>query len=228
MWVNDYEHSLSLGGICCIANESNNIPFAALILVCYTAVFSVVTQRSSPQGRGGALCDDTKNGCVADYLDIRIISASIFHIFETLFRIDGGRTDILGILGSILIIFWASMCWGEGVRCSGKGSQGGSGVVSATPICCPRNAYASWPNQSLSFDNNQKPIIGAWEFLVPTAQRLGADSLFRIHDYSIVSFDRCRIVPTSCKTIRACDRLEMRQMPLYQLARVACLEIFSR
>ena len=105
MWVNDYEHSLSLGGICCIANESNNIPFAALILVCYTAVFSVVTQRSSPQGRGGALGDDTKNGCVADYLDIRIISASIFHIFETLFRIDGGRTDILGILGSILIIF---------------------------------------------------------------------------------------------------------------------------
>ena len=33
-------------------------------LVCYTAVFSVVTQRSSPQG--GALRDDTKNGCVAD------------------------------------------------------------------------------------------------------------------------------------------------------------------
>ena len=32
-------------------------------LVCYTAVFSVVTQRS----HGGALRDDTKNGCVADY-----------------------------------------------------------------------------------------------------------------------------------------------------------------
>ena len=31
------------------------------VLVCYTAVFSVVTQR------GGALRDDTKNGCVADY-----------------------------------------------------------------------------------------------------------------------------------------------------------------
>ena len=31
-------------------------------LVCYTAVFSVVTQW------GGALRDDTKNGCVADYL----------------------------------------------------------------------------------------------------------------------------------------------------------------
>ena len=33
-------------------------------LVCYTAVFSVVTQRCFP----GALRDDTKNGCVADYL----------------------------------------------------------------------------------------------------------------------------------------------------------------
>ena len=33
--------------------------------VCYTAVFSVNTQRSSPWG--GALRDDTKNGCVADY-----------------------------------------------------------------------------------------------------------------------------------------------------------------
>ena len=36
--------------------------FCALLqIVCYTAVFSVVTQSSSP------LCDDTKNGCVADY-----------------------------------------------------------------------------------------------------------------------------------------------------------------
>ena len=33
-------------------------------VVCYTAVFSVVTQLSSP----GALRDDTKNGCVADYI----------------------------------------------------------------------------------------------------------------------------------------------------------------
>ena len=32
-------------------------------IVCYTAVFCVVTQRSSP----GALRDDTKNGCLADY-----------------------------------------------------------------------------------------------------------------------------------------------------------------
>ena len=40
-------------------------------LVCYTAVFSVVTQRSSPPPNsrwwGGALRDDSKNGCVADY-----------------------------------------------------------------------------------------------------------------------------------------------------------------
>ena len=33
-------------------------------IVCYTAVFIVVTQRSSP---GGGLRDDSKNGCVADY-----------------------------------------------------------------------------------------------------------------------------------------------------------------
>ena len=38
-------------------------------LVCYTAVFSFVTQRSSPQG-GGALRDDSKNGCVADYSNV--------------------------------------------------------------------------------------------------------------------------------------------------------------
>ena len=36
-------------------------------VVCYTAVFSVVMQCSSPlTGRGGALRDNTKNGCVAD------------------------------------------------------------------------------------------------------------------------------------------------------------------
>ena len=39
---------------------------ASGFLVCYTAVFSVVTQRSSPLRRG-ALRDDTKNGFVADY-----------------------------------------------------------------------------------------------------------------------------------------------------------------
>ena len=33
---------------------------------CYAAVFNVVTQRSSPGG--GALRDDTKNGCVADWV----------------------------------------------------------------------------------------------------------------------------------------------------------------
>ena len=36
-------------------------------LVCYTAVFSVVTQRSSPGGGGGGeLREDAKNACVAD------------------------------------------------------------------------------------------------------------------------------------------------------------------
>ena len=38
---------------------------ALLEIVCYTAVFSVVTQRSAPQA-WGALRDDTENDCVAD------------------------------------------------------------------------------------------------------------------------------------------------------------------
>ena len=42
--------------------DIGDIGFADLI-VCYTAVFSVVPQRMC----GGALRDDTKNGCVADY-----------------------------------------------------------------------------------------------------------------------------------------------------------------
>ena len=37
-------------------------------IVCYIAVFSVVTQRSAGVW-DGALRDDTKNGCVADYLE---------------------------------------------------------------------------------------------------------------------------------------------------------------
>ena len=40
---------------------------SCIFVVCYTAVFRVVTQRST-NGRfvGEALRDDTKNGCVAD------------------------------------------------------------------------------------------------------------------------------------------------------------------
>ena len=41
-----------------------NISHTGQPLVCYTAVFSVVTQRSSQWE--GALRDDSKNGCVAD------------------------------------------------------------------------------------------------------------------------------------------------------------------
>ena len=43
-------------------------------LVCYSAVFSVVTQRSSPLG--GALRDDTKNGFAADYMIPLLIPTS--------------------------------------------------------------------------------------------------------------------------------------------------------
>ena len=40
----------------------------SMLSLVYAAVLSVVTQRSSP----GALRDDTKNGCVGDYVVIRI------------------------------------------------------------------------------------------------------------------------------------------------------------
>ena len=47
-------------------------------IVCYTAVFSVVT--------GGALRDDTKNGCVADYIQY----SEIQFTFTVLVLIDIG------------------------------------------------------------------------------------------------------------------------------------------
>ena len=40
---------------------------AAQVLVCYAVIFSVVTQRTTPQSEGRALRDDTKNGFIADY-----------------------------------------------------------------------------------------------------------------------------------------------------------------
>ena len=49
-------------------------------VVCYTAVFSVVTQRS----RGEALRDETKNGCVADYFGSRFFnySLAVYHLLS--------------------------------------------------------------------------------------------------------------------------------------------------
>ena len=40
----------------------------ALLVVSYAAVLCLVTQRSSPRTWGGALRDETKNGCVGDYI----------------------------------------------------------------------------------------------------------------------------------------------------------------
>ena len=46
----------------------HNLQNSASFIVCYTAVFSVVTQRSSSQSKWRrALRGDSKNGCVADY-----------------------------------------------------------------------------------------------------------------------------------------------------------------
>ena len=43
-----------------------NFQTSIRLLVSYAAVLCLVTQRSSPRG-GGALRDETKNGCVGDY-----------------------------------------------------------------------------------------------------------------------------------------------------------------
>ena len=54
-------------------NMKNNFKVKGLKLIVFelvslAAVFSIVTQRSSPQTLwGGALRDDTKNGCEGDY-----------------------------------------------------------------------------------------------------------------------------------------------------------------
>ena len=39
------------------------------MVVSYAAVLCLVTQRSSLRTWGGALRDDTKNGCVGDYIN---------------------------------------------------------------------------------------------------------------------------------------------------------------
>ena len=60
-------------------------------VVCYTAVFSVVTQRSSP------LRDDTKNGCVADYLRWR------YHLFlDTGHFVHAYRLTSLAMYGTMV------------------------------------------------------------------------------------------------------------------------------
>ena len=67
-WALGCTHSLSLKTLTLIsATKPCRQKFSETFpLVCYTAVFSVVTQRW-----GGALRDDTKNGCVVDYFSLR-------------------------------------------------------------------------------------------------------------------------------------------------------------
>ena len=67
-WALGCTHSLSLKTLTLIsATKPCRQKFSETFpLVCYTAVFSAVTQRW-----GGALCDDSKNGCVADYFSLR-------------------------------------------------------------------------------------------------------------------------------------------------------------
>ena len=65
----------------CLAYSLTRI-LVAREIVCYTAVFRVVTQRSSP---GGELRDDCKNSCVADYQRNRMC----FSGFDQVFLKDG-------------------------------------------------------------------------------------------------------------------------------------------
>ena len=58
-------------------------------IVCYTAVFSVVTQQKK---RGGALRDDTKNGCVADYYGYDPYSSLAFVKNKVTVEIRGSLT----------------------------------------------------------------------------------------------------------------------------------------
>ena len=64
----------------------NTVKPLSQAIVCCTAVFSVVTQRPS----GGALRDDSKNGCVADYYQ-----ADTFETFPSV-RLIGGTHLIEG------------------------------------------------------------------------------------------------------------------------------------
>ena len=87
-----YSASLRCWRNCSLAWESFGGE-AALSVVCCTAVFSVVTQRSSQWG--GALRDDTKNGCVADYAERRRrekILQSVSSPFSTRHRSSSAKT----------------------------------------------------------------------------------------------------------------------------------------
>ena len=59
-------------------------------VVCYTAVFSVVTQRFSPPLWAGALRNETKTGCVADY-ETRWRAAISEFAFRIIWRIRRSR-----------------------------------------------------------------------------------------------------------------------------------------
>ena len=68
------------------------------MIVCYTAVFSVVT--------GGALRDDTKNGCVADYrVEGRnwVVSDKTYDMQPTV-KITSKLEDVAGVYHLFLFV----------------------------------------------------------------------------------------------------------------------------
>ena len=77
-----------------------------VLLVCYTAVFIVVTQRSSPQEE--ALRDDSENGCVADYLcflmpglKFKIKLSAFFGLFVFYFQVVWRNSKEIGAAWAI-------------------------------------------------------------------------------------------------------------------------------
>ena len=68
---------MNFRGRVCLVCENNFFFGFWYALVCYAALFSVVTQRSFPCQRGGALRDDTKNGCVADQVCVDAVNVEI-------------------------------------------------------------------------------------------------------------------------------------------------------
>ena len=102
----------------------------AMALVCYTAVFRVVTQRSSPT-RGGALHDDTKNRCVADYYGLGLKSSLFYSPLDHMTTESKQRRFIIARCGGTTYNPTFRMC------CGGT-MQVRSGI---RPACCGTQAY---------------------------------------------------------------------------------------
>ena len=85
-----------------LRKSHRNRRVVAWTLVCYKAAFSVVTQRSSALFSywGGALRDDTRNGCVTDYVNIGLqvrynYCCNLFVLLENLEKLFSIKSHLL-------------------------------------------------------------------------------------------------------------------------------------